>query len=409
MGGRRVRKSLDCPESERARARRLRDVELGKLAERQHGAEPVEPLPDLTLGELVTLYLASECGQYDRDGSDEQPGTKRSAHTDRSTLKRLRRLADFSRPATAVKVSDVIALRDAIDGERTAGGKPLGAGTRRKPFAFLRRVYNWSLKRPEKTGIESSPFVKLDSEDRLAMFPRSPETGQAIPSEALVRIYGRLRPEVARIVRFAAHTAARPEEFFNMKWGWVDLAEGVVNVDRRYSKTWKRTRRDRVLYLNRVAKGILEQIRPSNTSPDANVFTHEDGSPVRSIRTSWDRAVKGAKQTEEQRRRGVTPSPGVWTRSAASPRPWVVYDLRHTGISAMSEVASWPITQRFAGHAIAGVTGRYFHKDTDEIRAKADEAAHLIDGAERQGVVEGQFSRDREATKQATVSESAAG
>ncbi|MEX1243409.1 MAG: tyrosine-type recombinase/integrase [Thermoanaerobaculia bacterium] len=384
-----IRESTGQPKGAINAAKAIRDTRLEVHALKGAGlyVEPAPSRPQLTLGQLVAMYFDHECNFYDREGELDQPGTKRSARTDRSTVKRLERHLDFSRLAALFTTEDLINLRDNVEREKLSNGRSLKAGTRSKVFALLRRVYSWASKRPERTGIDASPFLRLDLSDREAMFPHGTEEGQAIPADALAQLYPMLKPHVRRIVRFMAHTGARPAEVFNMRWGWIDFTAGVVVVDRRRNKTWKRSKRDRRLYLNRVALAVLEEARPENADPEGYVFLGRNGQPIKSVRTAWDLNVRK-----------------VWKKSAASRKPWLLYDLRHTAITAMGRVADWPMTQRFAGHAIGEVTGVYTHKLTEEIRAKADEAAHLIDGSARVGVREGVFGK-QDGTKSGTVGE----
>jgi integrase len=372
------RRSTGIPASREVEAKAIRDKWLSEYEALRRGVvvEERQLRPILTVSRLIELYLERECQAYDREGSPDQPGTKRSADTDRHTVKRLRRHLEIGKPAASMTTEDLILLRDRIEREKRDDGTPLAPGTRRKAFALLRRIYSWASKRPSLTGVELSPFSTLDREDRKRMMPRSSQMGQVIPADLLRAIYEKLPAHARFLVRFLAHSGMRPGEAIAMRWGWVDLDRGVVRIDAR----WAKAKVEREAVLNFVARGVLETIRPSGAKPSDTVFLGRSGKPIKSIRTAWEDAVSKA-----------------WQPNGHDRAPHL-YDLRHTAISAMERVASFVVTRKFAGHAIQEVTGRYTHASIDEIRSKANEAAYLIDGSPRPGVVEGQFGQQEQST-----------
>ena len=130
-GGRDVRRSTGCPKSEVAAAREIRDKWIGEFATRRAGAEPLRD--PLLLGELIEAYLSEESGFYDREKGGEQPGTKRSAETDRSSKKRVLRHLKAGISSAAVDPEMLLGLAEAMERETPTPAK----ATRKKTIAFL--------------------------------------------------------------------------------------------------------------------------------------------------------------------------------------------------------------------------------------------------------------------------------
>src|SRR5260370_24973919 len=137
-----VRKSMDCPASEVAAARTIRNERLAQNAENRAGLEkPVDPL---LLGEMLKLYLARECQPYDREKGGEQPGTKRAADSDEIASRNILKHVSPNLSAARIDREALLALA-----ERRGRGIPRPAPpARRDTFAPFPRAFSSAASRP---------------------------------------------------------------------------------------------------------------------------------------------------------------------------------------------------------------------------------------------------------------------
>jgi integrase len=358
--GRDERASTKCPKSEIGAARLIRDQRLGEIATRRAGLEPLrEPL---LLGELIEAYLAEESGFFDREKDGEQPGTKRSAETDRSSKKRVLRHLEASISSAAVDPEMLLGLAESMERETPTPAK----ATRKKTMAFLRRVYSWAAERPTRTGIRVSPFALVTRPQRKRLLPRGGKRAYIYSPEQLRALYEFLPAHSARVTRFAVHTGMRLREIFRLRWGVVDLDAGKLTVLAKYAKSGK----DREVALGDVARSILEAVRPAEPGSEAAVFLGETGEPLKTIYTGFVAAVEKVWKPEK---------PGQ-----ARPR---FHDLRKTGATRIEAVSSHAVAKAFLGHEDSDVTDSYIRAPIENVRAAINRAARSIDGETPAGAI----------------------
>ncbi len=353
------RRSTGCPKSEVAAARLIRDQRLGEMATRRAG---VEPLRDpLLLGELIEAYLSEESGFFDREKGGEQPGTKRSAETDRSSKKRVLRHLSPSISSAAVDPEMLLGLAESMERETPTPAR----ATRRKTIAFLRRVYSWAAERPTRTGIRLSPFALVTRPQRKRLLPRGDKRAYIYTPEQLRALYEILPAHSVRVTRFAVHTGMRLREIFRLRWGVVDLEAGKLTVLAKYAKNGK----DREVALGDVALSILEAVRPAEPGPEAAVFLGETGDPLKTIYTGFVSAVEK-----------------VWKSKLGEQRPRF-HDLRKTGATRLEAVSSHAVAKAFLGHEDSDVTDSYIRASVEDVRAAVNRAARSIDGEAPAGAI----------------------
>ncbi len=355
-----VRQTTGCPVSEVVAARNVRDKRLGEGAEDRAGYErPVEPL---LLGVLIDRYMREECQKYDREKGGEQPGTKRSVESDQSSKKRI--LCHLS-PSLSAATIDRERLLDCARGIEREKPAP-AAGTRRKTFAFLRRVFSWALENRRKTGITRTPFAELIRADRARLFPRVAKRGHLYSSDELRGIYDALPSHLVPFVRFAVHTGMRLREITTLTWENVDRERRVAHVEARFAKNGQQ----REVALGEVTCSVLDALRTAETLPTDHVFLGRRGKPILDVRSGFDAAVLKA-----------------WKPSKPGEKKPRFHDLRKTGATRVEAVSSKAVAKAFLGHADADVTDTYILADLDAVRNAVNRAAFAIDGTELPGVV----------------------
>jgi integrase len=359
-GGRWLRQSTGCPASEVASARKIRDGRLAKIAESRAGLErPVEPL---FLGGLIDLYMREECQSYDREKGGEQPGTKRSADSDESSKKRVLRHLSRSLSAAAIDRERLLDCARGIEREDPAPA----AGTRRKTFAFLRRVYSWAVENKRKTGVPRTPFAELTRNDRAKLFPRVAKRGRLYTADELRAIYDALPAHLVPFVRFAVHTGMRLREITTLTWGNVDLERRFARIEARFAKNGQ----ERKVALGEVAFSVLDPLRTAATVATDHVFLGRRGKQILDVRSGFDAAVLKA-----------------WQASEPGERKPRFHDLRKTGATRVEAVSSKAVAKAFLGHADVDVTDTYILADLDAVRDAVNRAAFGIDGTVLAGVV----------------------
>jgi Integrase len=360
-GGLSERSSTGCPKSEVVAARTIRNKRLAEVAERREGVE--RPGRVLTLGELLAAYLADESGFYDREKGGEQPGTKRSAGSDRGVVKRIKSHLSPSLSSSVVNREILLDLARKIERE-----VPMPApGTRRKSFAFVRRAFSWATEHPRRTGITVSPFASLTRADRAKLFPRPAKRGYLYSPDELQGIYENLPLHLRPFVRFAVYTGMRFSEITSLAWGAVNVERKALTVEARFAKN----KREREVALGEVALRILADARPAvDPGPSDHVFLGRRGGPILDVRGGFNAAVLK-----------------VWKPSRPGEMRPRFHDLRKTGATRLEAVSSHAVAKAFLGHADGDVTDTYILPSLDAVRDAINRAARSIDGEIPAGVL----------------------
>ena len=361
-----VRKSTGIPKSEMAAARQIRDRRVAEFELRRQGISVEQPLPVLTLAQLIERYVKAESQPYDREKGGEQEGTKRSARTDGFSRDRVLKHLDGKMLASAITAETIVLLAERIAREPNAPAK----ATRKKHLAFFRRVLSWAAERPTESGIRLSPFAQLTKQQRKDFFPKTRKRGHVFTAEQLQGLYdlaGWRRP----LIRFAVHTGMRYGELTTLRWSCVNLNGRHAVVEARYAKNGQ----ERTIPLGDVAFGILESLSPDNPKADGLVFTKPDGTEILTIKNWWNRAVLK-----------------VWTPSRPSEQRPRFHDFRKTGGTRVEAVSSHAVAKRFLGHADEDVTDSYIIATDEAVREATNRAARLIDGVQVGNVVQFQVA-----------------
>ncbi len=216
-------------------------------------------------------------------------------------------------------------------------------------LAVVRQVFNYALnnnlfegKNPAGiTGGVKRPKV----DNRRTRFLSREEAAD------ILKILAVRTPNIHDMALFALYTGARAGEVFNLKWGDVDLFQGVAML--KDTKSGK----NRAVYLVKDVKDMLTRRSPKNAAGASLVFTGRDGIKVTRISNSFAKAVNELKLNE-----GVT-----------DPRQRVMFHtLRHTFASwlAMDGINPFHLKE-LLGHSDLKLTERYSHLSESALKQAA--------------------------------------
>lgn len=165
----------------------------------------------------------------------------------------------------------------------------------------------------------------------VKLFKENNQRTRYLEPEYLRRLYVCCPPQIRPVVIFAANTGMRFSEIMNLKWVDVDMERGIIMV--------RNTKNDepRDVPMNNRVRGVLHDIRTNLKS--LYVFCKPDGQPRRSIRTSFEKALKKA---------------GI--------EDFHFHDLRHTFASHLVMAGvDIKTVQELLGHKDIQMTLRYSH------------------------------------------------
>jgi integrase len=149
-------------------------------------------------------------------------------------------------------------------------------------------------------------------------------------------------PSVIHALRVLLMTGARLQEVLTMKWEYVDIEEGKINLPD--SKSGKKT-----IWLSDKARDYIDAIPHKRGNPF--VFPGQrTGSRLINLQKPW-RKLRAIAEIEDVR----------------------IHDLRHTYASlAVSQNLSLPIVGKLLGHKSTKSTERYAHLYDDVMRDAAN-------------------------------------
>jgi len=216
-------------------------------------------------------------------------------------------------------------------------------------LAVIRQVFNFALKNryldgrnpADKTGGVKRPKV----DNRRTRFLSKDE------AKALLAELKKRSADVHNMALFSLHTGARAGEVFNLKWGDVDIQQGVV----QFKET--KSGRNRIAYLTNEIKKMMTARRPENAQGDALVFPGRGGIKIAQISDSFNRAVEKLHMNDGTADRLMKVT---------------FHTLRHTYASWLAIEGVNPFhLKELMGHSDLKLTERYSHLSDDALREAA--------------------------------------
>jgi integrase len=350
------------PEEARQKARKA-------LGEVSGGADPSADRhaqrKDLTLGELVALYL--------EEGPADKPKKKASSWaTDGSNLRRHAVPLLGRRMAKALRRTDIQKFqRDVTEGKSSAAGKGVrkrgrlrvtgGPGTARRATVVVAAMLAWAVKGGilEENPAEGVELNKLPKRERFLSGAELARLG-----EALARAEREGVNMIALdMIRLLLLTGARRTEIASLRWGFVDFERGALRLPD--SKTDEKT-----IALGAPALSLLASLKQGEGMAWVFPATRGEGH-FKGMPGIWAKVAKMA---------------GLKVGKAAGSLGVRVHDLRHGFASvAVADGGSLYLVGKVLGHMQASTTERYAHLHMDPVQAVADSTARKIAGALKGG------------------------
>ena len=205
-----------------------------------------------------------------------------------------------------------------------------------RELAFLRNLYTMAVTGGKATD-NPVKKVRFSREDNGRIRMLSPD------EEA--RLLAHCSSQVKPLVLAAMHAGFRASELLSLTWEDVSFHRHMITVRAAYVKNGER----RSVPMNNILTETLKAIRIDGLS-DGVIFRSQKGTPYRSFRTSFERAVKKA---------GIT--------------DFTFHDLRHTFASRLVMAGvDLPTVKELMGHKHIAMTLRYVHLSSDHKQRVVD-------------------------------------
>jgi integrase len=216
-------------------------------------------------------------------------------------------------------------------------------------LAVVRQTFNYAIKNKLFDG--KNPAAATGGVKRPKVDNRRTRFLSRQEAADLLKELSKKAPNIHDISFFALYTGARAGEVFNLKWGDVDLFQGVAML--KDTKSGK----NRAVYLIKDLKDMLARKRPKNAQGAALVFSGRKGVKITRISNSFARAVAELRLNE-----GVT-----------DPRQKVTFHtLRHTFASWLAIDGVNPFhLKELLGHSDLKLTERYSHLSESALKEAA--------------------------------------
>lgn len=307
----------------------------------------------ITINELFDRYLASPT--FDRKAATTKP-------VDRGRIDR------HLRPLLGSQIADQLTA-DAVRQAQTdiAEGKTAGTfksglrglarvrggkGTASQAVLILRAAYRWAV---SEGILKDNPAgtVKVEAAgQRNTIMGGSADYGKLFTALTTMEAEFQIRKPVADAIRLIALTGARRGEVAGLRWGYVDLAVGMISIPPAAHKAGSRTGKARVITLPAEARVILAR-QPAG-EPTDYVFSPAKGTGPIELAHAWQKVRTKA---------GLPDNLGL-------------HGLRHSLASHLAmDGASSAELMEVLGHRQASTTQRYIHFAEQARSTLADRAA----------------------------------
>ena len=198
-----------------------------------------------------------------------------------------------------------------------------------RELAFLRHLYTMAITwgKASENPVKKIQFAR-ENNGRIRMLSLG-EEGQLLAY---------CRPQLKPLVVAALHTGFRSSELLSLTWEDVDFRRQIITVQAAYAKNGE----SRSVPMNTVLTTTLKVVR-MGTAATGPVFCNRQGTPYRSFRTAFERAVRKAGLED-----------------------FTFHDLRHTFASRLVMAGvDLPTVQSLMGHKDISMTLRYTHLSSD--------------------------------------------
>jgi integrase len=202
-----------------------------------------------------------------------------------------------------------------------------------RELAFLKNLFT---KAVEWEKIAENPVKKV------RFYREDNARTRFLTDEEEERLLARCRPQLQPLVITALHTGFRASELCSLTWHDIDFRRRTVTVRAGYAKNGE----SRTVPMNEVLTTTLKAVKLQSADGE-KVFCSREGTPYRSFRTTFQRAVRLAVLAD-----------------------FTFHDLRHTFASRLVMAGvDLPTVKELLGHKDISMTMRYAHLSTDHKQA----------------------------------------
>lgn len=317
-------------EQARAKASELNTKNASWKANDYDGPDPFTQRRDITLDELIEMYLERQVKAHAARPDRAVRDTKGMVKTYLTAWK--------PRRLRTIRHEDVQNLHEKLGSEN-------GKVTANRVVQFLRTLFNWAEEASLWKGENPATRIKFFHEDRRTRF---------LQPDELPRFFKALRADsnldLQDFVLLALFTGARRGDIFSMRWGNVSLA------DNRWEVPNPKNRKPYVIALTPEAVEILEKRRKRVKDTEWVFPSWGSTHHLVNLKKPWQRLLK-----------------------AANISGLVMHDLRRTLGSWQAGLgSSLQIIGKSLGHSSTRATEVYSHLVLDPVRASVEPAVAAI-------------------------------
>jgi integrase len=198
-----------------------------------------------------------------------------------------------------------------------------------RELACLKHIFNMAI----KWGKTSENPVK-----GIRLFKEEEPKEMVLSIEEEERLLNASSQYLRDVIVGALNTGMRLNELTQLKWNDVDIDNRIIFV--RNSKS-KKPRR---IPTNNVVQNLLIYLSNTNSYQEY-VFLNSNREPIKSLRTSFEKAKRKAKLNKLR-----------------------FHDLRHTAATRMAMTGRLDVVRKILGHSSINVTMRYMHPNEQDER-----------------------------------------
>lgn len=290
-------------------------------------------IQDLTFTRLVDWYL-------------DQPGTKRKCSYNKDVQRSRNLKRYFGRfMSSKLRSSDIERYQQARLRETNYKGTLNKPATINRELALMKRIFNLAIR---------DELVSRNPCKGITMLSEQNKRDRVLTREQYKQLLQEVAEPARSIIVVAYHTGMRVNEILTLTWDKVNLKEGYIDLG--YADT--KTKQKRRIFLPDDAKSVFQVANKLRSLSHRFVFTHNDGKPVKSIRTAFESAC---------RRAGIT--------------DFVVHDLRHCFVTNMRKAGVHDsVIMALTGHKTPSMFLRYNSVDESDGREAVQKLSGYLGG-----------------------------
>lgn len=317
-------------------AEKARDIALSWLNEVRDGGDPSQRIKDgrdeMIMKELYSLYMQN----YSRENKKE-----RSIKEDERLWKRHVLPYIGTLPVRSIEPSDIEKIKTTLSDKKVTFNRT--RSVLHKAFELCEDV--WGIRPPHSNPCKPVKKYKEREKERFLNDKELARLNHVLTHEEHNRTE---LSSVVTAIRLLILTGARLSEILTLKWSYVDIENGLLNLPD--SKTGKKQ-----IYLSPAAQEVLANIQKEPGNPFV-IYGRVPGKHLVNIQKPWRRVRQKAELPDVR-----------------------LHDLRHSFASkAAASGYSLQMIGKLLGHKQTKTTERYAHLVGDPVQSAANDIGNKI-------------------------------